>query len=434
MQHIKLLAIFVFSVFVLSILAFGVSAHDADLDKHMKERLDKAKDKLKDRVSDATKLEGLKDHQLKTLEGFEARQKDRLDRLDKDKLQKLAKLPPGLAKQFLGDADFGKRLDNITLREVAKKDLGMAFHKRQVAADKLQAAGKRFVDASKRFEKAKGEFKAKKADFLKSKNLTDAKAYLTGVLDALVEQVNKLKERVQASEDLSAEKVTEVLADLDSRLTKLNEWKTKVEAATTSAELKRILVDIRTSLRSENSILKALNVHGWRVALQHFAGILKQVDHLDTKLNRLLTFAENNNVTIENKETRVADFQSKLADAKKHFQLAVGDFKRLRELNETKSPEDVRVLPFDRARKSFHDSVQNHMKEAKAKLKEARTILQSLVKEVVAALKEKKAVTDDGQPVNITEQDVLDPTKVTDGVDIDEGETTIPVVEETLDL
>ncbi|HLD57401.1 MAG TPA: hypothetical protein VJA47_03790 [archaeon] len=429
----NILAVFVLSVFVVGLLAFGAQAHSADLEKHAKERLEKAKEKIKDRVSDVTKLEGLKEHQLKILEGVETRMKGRLEKLDKDKLQKLAKMPPGLAKMIINRTDLEKRLETITLKHVAKTELKTAFHMRQVAVDKLQAAGKRLMDAGKRFEKAKDGFKAKKADFLKSKNLTDAKAYLTNVLDALIEQVNKLKERVQASEDLSAEKVTDVLADLDSRLTKLNEWKTKVEAATTSAELKRILVEIRASLKSENSILKAINVHGWRVALQHFAGILKQVDHLDTKLNRLLTFAENNNVTIENKETRIADFQSKLADAKKHFELAVGEFKELKELNETTSPENARVQLFDRARKSFHDSITNHMKEAKAKLKEARVVLQSLVKEIVAALK--GATTDEGEPIEITEEQVLDPTKVIDGVDIEEGETTVEIAEEaTLEL
>ncbi|MBI4163529.1 MAG: hypothetical protein HY512_01585 [Candidatus Aenigmarchaeota archaeon] len=434
MKAKNILSIFVLSVLVVSLLAFVASAHVDDLPKHAKERLENAKNMIKDRISDVTKLEGLKEHQLRIIENLpkqfqeHAQLKDRLNTLDKDRFQKLMKMPPGIVKKLVESGDFGM-LNNITLKQVAKADLKMAFHKRQVAANMVESAHKKLGQAKERFEKAKGEFKAKKADFLKSKNLTDAKAYLANVLDALVEQVNKLKERVQASEDLSAERVAEVLADLDSRLTKLNEWKTKVETATTGAELKAILIEIRTSLKSENSIMKAINVHGWRVVLQHFAGILKQVDHLDTKLNRLLTFAENNNVTVENKETRVADFQGKLADAKSHFQLAVGEFKKLKELKTPSAEPNVDTISVEIARKMRHTSITTHMKEAKAKLKEARTVLQSLVKEIVASLK--GATTDEGEPVQITEEQVLDPTKVTEGIDIEEGETTVEIAEET---
>ncbi len=231
------------------------------------------------------------------------------------------------------------------------------------------------------------------------------------------------------------------MADLDSRLTKLTEWKTNVEATTTKEALKSLLVEIRISFKSEQSMLKMLNVHGWRVALQHFAGILKQADQLDSKLNRLLTFAENNNVTVVDKEAKVADFQSKLAEAKNHFQLAVDEFKRLRELKSDNTskidymPNANRAGPFslDWDRQKYHKSIQNHMKEAKVKLREARDILQSLVKEIVPALKNK--TTDEGEQVEITEQEVLDPTKVTEGVDIEEGETTVEIAEEaTLEL
>ncbi|HLD41901.1 MAG TPA: hypothetical protein VJB06_02610, partial [archaeon] len=277
---------------------------------------------------------------------------------------------------------------------------------------------------------AKKQFKDKRDEFKRTKNVTDAKDYLLKVLDALVEKVNNLKERVGGSDDLSEEKAKEVLADLDARLTKLNDWKTKVQAAATKEELKKLVVEVRAGWKH---IDHALKVHGWRVALEHFGGILRQAEHLDNKLNRLLDLADKNNVTINNKDSRVADFEAKLADSRKHFELAVGDFKKLRDLvgNKTENITDSEVAE----RKALVESSHNHLKVAKKSLKDARQVLVSLAKDTVKELKAKGAKTDDGKAVDIKEEDVLDPTKVIDGVDIEEGETAVPVAqEETIEL
>ncbi len=427
-----ILSIFVLSVFAVSLLSFVVSAHRDDLGQHVKERLEMARNMVKDRVSNISKLEGLREHHLRILQSFESRQKERLDRLGKDKLQTLAKLPPGLAKMVINNTNFEKMLGNIKIKEFPKNKLEMAFHMR---AKNLDGRGTdAWKDHKQKLMKIKENFKQKKADFLSNKTLENAKAYLTEVLDGLIEKVNGIKELVTSSADLTEDQVNKALTDLDSRLTKLNEWKTRIVAATTKEDLKPLLIEIRRSFKTEQSMLKMLNVHGWRVALQHFAGILKQVDHLDSKLNRLLTFAENNNVTIEGKETKVAEFQSKLAEAKKHFQLAVDDFKILRDFNQSAlNAPNIDMMSDEQVRVIYHRSIKTHLTEAKNNLKEARIILQSLVKEIVPQLKD--AVTDEGEPVEITEQDVLDPTKVTNGVDIEEGETTVEIAqEETLEL
>ncbi|MBI5061760.1 MAG: hypothetical protein HZB67_05610, partial [Candidatus Aenigmarchaeota archaeon] len=57
-------------------------------------------------------------------------------------------------------------------------------------------------------------------------------------------------------------------------------------------------------------------------------------------------------------------------------------------------------------------------------------------KDIVKGLKDKAPVTDSGKPVEIKEEAALDPTKVIEGIDTEEGETAVAVAveEETVEL
>ncbi len=448
----KIVVMSIAFVFLLSIVAVGYSHDDdavdskivkaadkldkvedrkdkvKDVENKVKTRLEDAREKVKDKISDEKKVENLKEHELKVIEGINRGFKDRLDKLDQGKIERLAKLPPGIAKRIVENADLGQRLEKWTVKNVSRAELKNAFERRGITAEKLKETEIKLKSAKEKFESAKKEFKSKKDDFKKSKSIEDAKAYLLNVIEAITEKLNKLKERIGGSKDISENKTTELLTEIDNRIAKLAELKTKVNVASTKEELKNLTKEVKAGWRHLEHVIK---VHGWRVALEHFGGILKQTYHLDNKLNRWLTFAEKKNVTIADKDARVADFGSKMADAKKHYEMAIDEFKKLKDLVQTK--ENVTDTETT-ARKALVDSTQTHMREAKKALRSARDVLVVLVKDIVKAFGETDIKTDDGKAVAPTEQTILDPVQTVEGVDMDIGGSVEVVEEETVEL
>lgn len=353
---------------------------------------------------------------------------DKADKLDRETTEKLTKLPPGIAKKFFENSEPKRILDRWETKAISREGLKTAFIKREITSDNLKAAGDRLKAAKENLEKAKADFKAKKDQFKKTKTLEDAKSYLSKVIDAFIARAGKIKSATESSKDISEDKSKEVLADIDSRIEKLNDWKTKVEAAKTKEELKLLISQVKDGWEGINRLLK---LHGWRVEAEHFGGLVRQTEQLDNKLNRLLAFADKNNATIKDKDARIASLETKLDEARKHHEAIASGFTRLKELVMNKTGN---ITGSDASEKKvLVDSIQEHLKTGKQSLREARDILVGLVKDAVKGLSEKKAVTDSGKPAEIKEESALDPTKVIEGVDITEGETTTTITQEKVE-
>ncbi len=390
------------------------------------EKLQKIREPLKDRISDLKKLENLKEHELEAIEKTNRKHKDKLDNLEKENLEKFSRLPPGIAKKILEDGKFEKLLEKLEVKLIAKEDLQNAFVKRVIEADKIKVAEENFRSAKEKLETIKADYKEKKVQFKKTKKLEDAKAYFLKVIDSAAERINKIKARVESSKHISEERAKEILSDLDSRIVKLNDWKSKIEAAKTKADMKPISKEIRAGLKDLNHML---NFHGLQLTVQHFGGILRQAEQLDSKLNRWLAFAEKNNITISDKDAKVASFEEKLADARKSHEAIRADYIKLKELvgNKTENLTDPEAAD----RKAIEGSIQNNLKAGKKSLREARDIFVGLVKDMLKEVKEKKPVSRDGKLIELKEEAALDPTKTVEGVDIGEGENTVAVLQDT---
>ena len=351
--------------------------------------------------------------------------KDKLDKLDNSTLEKFLSLPPGIAKNIIKNPDLESNLQKFVIKQLSKNELERAFGKRFISAEKIKISDDTVKKSKEKLEKAEEDLKEKKEKFKKAKTLDSAKDYLIKVLDSLNERIDKLKAKTESSKDLSEEKVKETIADLDSKSKEIDDWKTKINSAKTKSELKVLVKEIADGWKHHDSQLK---LHGWRVSLEHFGGILKQVNHLDGKLNKLLVFAEKNNITIGDKEKRVSDFENKLVSAKESYRKSVENFKNLKELvqNKTGTITSEQITE----RKSLTESIQSNLKDAKKSLREARELLVGIVKDLVKQLKEINLISESGKPVEVTEETVLDPTKVIEGVDTEEGKGTIELVEE----
>lgn len=433
----RLPAIFVASIFLLSIISGAYSQNQSNETQNPavspsvspsesppaspSASAEPSSDKAAGKKSEAMR----KTREEKTLDFLKKKYPEKIKSVDEETLQKLAKLPPGIAKKYFEDANFGKILDKWEVKKVDRAELKKAFQKRDVANEKLRGAEDKLKAAKEKLEKSRGESAAKKEQFKKTKKPEDAKAYLESVIDLIIERANKIQASVEASNDITEEKSKEIIGELDSRIEKLAEWKTKVQAASTKAELKVLSKEIKDGWKHLEHVF---NMHGWRVSLEHFGGILRQAEHLDIKLNNWIDFAEKNNAAITDKDSRISNFESKLAEAKKSHESAVADFKKLKGLVAEKS-ENITNSDLSE-RKALEDSIKSSLRVGKKSLKEARDLLVSLLKDIVKGLKDKKPLDDSGKPVEIKEEAALDPAKGAEGIDTEEGENTVTVAQE----
>ena len=288
--------------------------------------------------------------------------------------------------------------------------------RREIASEALKKAEDRLKDARQNLEKSKTSYNDAKDQFKKTKSLEDAKAQLTQLIDLMASRLNKIKERVQASKDITEENSNRIVSEIDLKISVLTEWRTKVQAATTKQDLKAIAKEMRTSWTNLNHFAR---LHELRVELEHFGGIMVQARQLDLKLNNWLSVAAKKNVTIPEKDLKVANFESKLNEAKKNQDAAVTDFKAFRILisNSTGNVTDVEMSQ----RKALVESIHNNLLAAKKSLKDAREILVGLVRDVVNGLKDKLVTDSSGNPVKVSQSTVLNTSSKIEGIDIETG-------------
>jgi len=372
-----------------------------------------------------TKMANRKEKLLERLEPY----KDRLEKLSNETREKLLNLPPGIAKNIIKSEKLESDLKNWSVKILDKEGLQKAFGKRFIAPEKMKLVEEKLKEAKNKLAKAHSAFKEKKEEFKKNKGLESAKSYLTNLLDALTERVNKIKLKVEDSKDISEEKSSELIKDLDGWLSKISEWRTKAEAAKTKDVLKGVLKEVQGSWADLDHTIK---IHGWRVELQHFAGILNQANHLDNKLNKILLFAEKNNVTIRDKDTKLTNFENKLEQAKTSYKMAADDFSKLKSIVQNSSSNSSTAEKAER--QQIIDSMKSNLKDSKKSLKEAREALITITREIVNILKDKTLLSDSGKVVKITEESALDPTKIIEGVETNEEGNVEIAQEETIEL
>lgn len=250
-----------------------------------------------------------------------------------------------------------KKLNNIKIMEVKDEE----FRVRQISKENVKKAVENLKEAIKQSDKIEENLKETRERLRNAEKneekLAAGKEHFTNAVEAQLTELNSIKERIQNNQDLTADETSAAVERIDNAISKLNETKARIEAATTLDELKQIGKKIR-----EYALIK--HIYKTRAVQANIChGILLRSDLLERKAELALSDAEKNgqdttelNSKIEELSTLLETARTKCAEAKESF-------------NSAKETDDVE------ARKELIKSFIESVKTAHETLRESNSIV-----------------------------------------------------------
>lgn len=310
------------------------------------------------------KMAGLSEEQLKKIALLDARQLDKLASLDRARLNEIAKLshPQIIAR--------------VVKLETKKLDKELGFGERKIAKEKSDSAKKGFKEKEDAYSKLKEDFKAEKKAFDDAKTagkdaeaLEHAKKYLLRLADAIINKLERIKEKVSSSDKLTDAEESEIIADIDAKIKEISDAKAEVEKATTRDELKNAGKSI---IKTWKAIKHRIKKHLLRLEHANVHAVIKRAEHLENRLEKVLAEMEEKGIKVEGIDAKVTEFSGMVNSARTLFGDAQEAFKQAKAIREEDSEKAQELV------KKSRDLLQ----QAQQKLKSAHDILVDIVKEI----------------------------------------------------
>ncbi len=268
---------------------------------------------------------------------------------------------------------------------------------REIKKERIQQLRKDLKDAKTEFLKAKKYYGDNKEEFLRVKEklrncknnssatedcqklneeaMVQGKAFLNHAADLAIEHLNKIKARVQSSENIDDAEEQEIVADIDKAIAELEEAKIKVDAATTKEELK-------AASQTINQLWKKIKwnaaAHAARVINARLGEIIQKAEHIDDKLSCAVGKMEEQNASTDDVNELIAQFDEKISSAKTKYETAQQKLKDIRDLKVGTEPSEERA---EQIRALLEEAKQQY-KGAHKDLRDAYAILKEIIKEM----------------------------------------------------
>lgn len=297
---------------------------------------------------------------------------DNVDKNDVDEKEE-TEMRMKLRKEVVEDSDFKERIlkeeEKSRLRENSMK------HQELFKVGKLKADEFRIrLETNKTKLKECREKDTEACRLIKKGSFEIAQNYLLNIIDALINHIKFVKEKVQGSEELSEQDVKESVSRIDALIGKLEDLKTKVSQATTRDQI----IELNSQLRQLMKDVKAdsdLSIE--HIRHKRIGEILERAEHLEAKLARIQDrFGQNvtNNTELSN---LIDQFSAKIGSAKDKYYDAVDVFESAKSANNS---EQRRILV--REAHELLKSAHQDLKDAHNVLKQIFRLLKGIDKKI----------------------------------------------------
>lgn len=176
-----------------------------------------------------------------------------------------------------------------------------------------------------RIQEWKNASKEKKDQILQD-ILARAKKAATNAIDRAITRFNKVKDRVQKMPNISAENKAAVVAKIDSEIAKLQTAKAKVTAATTTAEVRAVMTEVKTQIKESVNGVKLVVA---AIHATHLENIVNKLNTILEKLTARVNELKNQGKDVSELETITNRVKSSLESAKAN--IAANQFKTAKE-------------------------------------------------------------------------------------------------------
>lgn len=199
------------------------------------------------------------------------------------------------------------------------KNLDAVKERLKLAEAKLKAEKVKFIGARDRFKKECASIS--NADngscrSIKAEIKSNAKPHLLNTVNAVLESLNKLKAKVDASDYLEENDKKEILANVDAKITKVNDLIKKIEALnenSTPEDVKQLSQEITAAWKE---IRPLLEIQHRRVEILGFGGIIKRSEKLEERLKNTLEKMKAKGYDVTNLDALITEFDNRLKLAK----------------------------------------------------------------------------------------------------------------------
>ncbi|MDP4012417.1 MAG: hypothetical protein Q8R00_02320 [Candidatus Nanoarchaeia archaeon] len=218
---------------------------------------------------------------------------------------------------------------------------------RVITTEKFERARSKFNEATDEYKEALGNYEkargkaTKLKDVLKecedsdteecklklSEHKVQTKEFLLHAADVILAQLEKMKSRIESSEDLSEEEASKMLERINSRMEEIREARAAVEdlnADSSREQIKQAAEKIRKAWANiKHDVKKDVE----EVVNSRVAGIIVRSKHLETKLHRMLEKMAEEGTDTSQVESLVADFNAAIDEASKYYDQSLESLK-----------------------------------------------------------------------------------------------------------
>jgi len=272
----------------------------------------------------------------------------------KDKLSRVR------IKTVIRASDLSERQLPEQAAEIAKQNFERAKANHAAALERMKDARAKFAEATTAGDN--------------DKKLEHAKAYIARASDAIIGHLEKIKARIQESDNIADDKAAEMIANIDSQIAEIQDLKVQAESATTLAEVKKIARDLNQKWKR---IKHSANSHANSVVAAKVKGLVNQGRVLEAKLDKIVAGIEEKGIEIDI-EAEITEFSAKIAGAKDNMALAKDKIQQALDLASDRPAANERI-------KALNDEAKDLLDEARRDIREAHEILKDIVKKIRSA-------------------------------------------------
>lgn len=288
--------------------------------------------------------------------------------------------------------------DDAGPRTIIKERLEQARANYQIAKERYQNARERYQNAKQNIDDIRAKVQACKNDDssdcsqIRRQVKSNSKDFLSSSADKILEVLEKIKSKVESSEDLSEEDAQEILDDIDAKIAEVEDAKSVIENLnneSSSEDIKAAVQTIRDAWKDTRLTMK------WsvgRLLNGRISTILANSERLGEKLQDMITKLEEKGYDATDLNGLMDDYNANIEEAKNNYDLA-----------KEKYQEAKTVQDYDEVLREANDYIKQAHERLKLAHKTVKEIVQQ-IREKAGSLEEAEAGTDSEDNINEGEQ------------------------------
>ncbi|MBI2550121.1 hypothetical protein HYV83_02975 [Candidatus Woesearchaeota archaeon] len=246
--------------------------------------------------------------------------------LDRARLKEIADLNPEQAKERLAKLKVVKADENFKVRpiaEAAKEARKKAFERLKEDEKTLKEGYKERLDslkeAKERLRNCGNETQSDDCAKARTGAVERAKEAALKAVDRLVTHLQKLKEKLQSSENIPEAEAAERIAKIDALLSEVDAIKQKISAATTKEEINAAVKELKDAVKK---VKRASEAHSQGLLRAEINGVIHRAEVAEKKLDCALDSLEANGTDTSAIDAKIAEFSSKMGAAREKLNAA----------------------------------------------------------------------------------------------------------------